>query len=90
MLQQTFGAAYAQGALMIDGKLDLVSLQRAVDAVVVKHEAFRTLFCSEPGVKVPLQVIVDECRPAWDVIELRESDGAEGLNDVLEGHRRQM
>ena len=88
-LQQTLGTAHVQAVLLIDGMLDIVRLERAVDAVVAKHEALRTLFCREPGVKVPLQVIVDECRPEWVVIELRESDVAAGLEEVLERHRRQ-
>lgn len=88
-LQQTLGTAHVQGVLLIEGMLDIVRLERAVDAVVAKHEALRTLFCREPGVKVPLQVIVDECRPEWVVIELRESDVAAGLEEVLEKHRRQ-
>ncbi len=88
-LQQTLGTAHVQGVLLIEGMLDIVGLERAVDAVVVKHEALRTLFCREPGVKVPLQVIADECRPEWAVIELREPDVAAGLEEVLERHRRQ-
>jgi amino acid adenylation domain-containing protein len=88
-LQQTLGTAHVQGVLLVEGMLDIVRLERVVDAVVAKHEALRTLFCREPGVKVPLQVIVDECRPEWVVIELRESDVAAGLEEVLERHRRQ-
>ena len=88
-LQQTMGTAHVQGVLLVEGMLDIVRLERVVDVVVAKHEALRTLFCREPGVKVPLQVIADECRPEWAVIELRESDVAAGLDEVLERHRRQ-
>jgi len=88
-LQQILGTAHVQGVLLIEGMLDIVRLERAVDTVVAKHEALRTLFCREPGVKVPLQVISDECRPEWAVIELREPDVAAGLEEVLERHRRQ-
>ncbi|MGQ0554675.1 MAG: amino acid adenylation domain-containing protein [Nitrospiraceae bacterium] len=88
-LQQTMGTAHVQGVLLVEGMLDIVRLERVVDVVVAKHEALRTLFCREPGVKVPLQVIADECRPEWAVIELRESDVAAGLDAVLERHRRQ-
>jgi len=88
-LQQTMGTAHVQGVLLVEGMLDIVRLERVVDVVVAKHEALRTLFCREPGVKVPLQVIADECRPEWAVIELRESDVAAGLDEVLEWHRQQ-
>ena len=87
-LQQTFGPACAQGTLVIQGLLDVVRLERAVNAVVAKHEALRTLFCKEPGVKVPLQVIVEESKPAWEVIELEKSNAAARRDEVLEDHRR--
>lgn len=59
-----------------------------MNAVVAKHEALRTLFCKEPGVKVPLQVIVEESKPAWEVIELEKSNAAARRDEVLEDHRR--
>lgn len=91
-LQQTFGSAYAQGMLVIDGALDRTRLERAVEAAVARHEAFRTLFCREPGVKVPLQVIAEDGRAAWDVVELQATDAAAlavKWDEILEDHRRQ-
>ncbi len=91
-LQQNFGTACAQGALVIRGLLDVARLERAVNAVVAKHEAFRTLFCREPGVKVPLQVIVEDSKPVWETVELQAEDAATQAakrKEMLEGHRRQ-
>lgn len=92
-LQQTFGAAYAQGILAIDGVLDRPRLERSVEAAVARHEALRTLFCREPGVKVPLQVIAEDGRPAWDVVDV-EAVGAAAQaarrDDILKEHRRQL
>lgn len=91
-LQQTFGTACAQGTLVIQGALDCARLERAVDAAVAKHEAFRTLFCRESGVKVPLQVIAEESKPAWKTIELQAEDSATQVakrNELLEDDRRQ-
>lgn len=91
-LQQTLGTAYMQGTMQIRGVLDVVRLERAVDAAVAKHEAFRTLFCREPGVKVPLQVVVEESKPAWETVELQAEDAAAQATkweELLEDHRRQ-
>ena len=88
VLQQTFGVAYVQGTLIIDGVLDIVRLERIVNAAVAKHEAFRTLFCTEPGVRVPLQVIAEKSGSEWEIIELPESDASARRQEVLEDHRR--
>ena len=45
-------------ALWLDGALDVSALQRAWDAVLVRHEALRTTFRNESG--VPVQVVHDE------------------------------
>lgn len=89
-LQQKFGPAYAQGVLRITGVLDVARLQDAVDALVAMHESFRTVFCSEPGVKVPLQVIAEGSRPDWKVVELQQAEDATARRDeLLKAHRRQ-
>lgn len=91
-LQQTFGDVWTQGTLVIQGELDVVLLERAVDAAVAKHEAFRTLFCREPGVKVPLQVIVEQSKPTWETVELQATDAAAQAtkrDELLDDHRRQ-
>lgn len=89
-LQQKFGIAYAQGTLAIRGLLDVVCLERAVNDAVAKHEAFRTLFYTEPGVKVPLQVIVEDGKVVWEIIELQAEGAATQettRKELLEGHR---
>src|SRR5690348_6121549 len=73
-LQQKFGPACAQGTLVIHGLLDVTRLERAVNAAGVKHEVFRTVFCREPGVKVPLQVIVEYGQLVWESIEIQAED----------------
>lgn len=91
-LQQMFGPACAQGTLVIQGPLDVARLERAVNAAVAKHEAFRTVFCREPGVKVPLQVIVEDGQLVWEIIEIQAEDAATQTvkrKELLEAHRRQ-
>ncbi|MGC4098047.1 MAG: condensation domain-containing protein [Nitrospira sp.] len=91
-LQQKFGTAYAQGTLVIHGLLNIARLERAANAAVVKHEAFRTVFCREPGVKVPLQVIVEDGQLVWDTLEIHAEDAAMQAvkrQELLDAHRRQ-
>ncbi|CUS39187.1 Putative Multi-domain non-ribosomal peptide synthetase (fragment) [Candidatus Nitrospira nitrificans] len=91
-LQQTFGDVWSQGTLVIHGELDVVRLERAVDAAVAKHETFRTLFRREPGVKVPLQVIVEQSKPTWETVERQAKDAAAQAtkrDELLDEHRRQ-
>ncbi|MBX3328846.1 MAG: amino acid adenylation domain-containing protein [Nitrospira sp.] len=89
-LQQKLGIACTQGTLVIRGLLDVARLKQAVNAAVVRHEVFRTLFCREPGVKVPLQVIVEDSKPAWETSELQAADTATQAakrKELLEDHR---
>ncbi len=50
--------------LMLEGRLDGDAFERALRAVVARHEVLRTAFKSLPGLDVPIQVIEDE--PAFD------------------------
>ncbi len=90
-LQQKFGTAWAQGTLVLQGFPDFTRLERAVHAAVAKHETFRTLFCREPGVKVPLQVIVENSRSAWETLDVQPGDAAVWAakrEELLDDHRR--
>jgi len=90
-LQQKFGVACAQGTLLIQGVLDAARLRQAVGAAVAKHEAFRTLFCREPGVKVPLQVVIEDCPPVWEIVELsvhNQETQVQKRHALLKAHRR--
>ncbi len=56
--------------LRIDGPLDLGLLQRAVDTVVGRHDALRTVFRAEDG--SPTQCVVDGTRVPVDTADLRD------------------
>jgi amino acid adenylation domain-containing protein len=93
MLQQKYGTASAQGTLVIEGLLDSSRLERAVSATAARHEAFRTLFCREAGVKVPLQVIVENNILIWETVDFEAEDAAAQATkreELFEGHRRQV
>lgn len=66
LLQQSEGAAYhARCSVLIEGELDVDALKAAVRTVVHRHEILRTVFARTPGVKVPLQVVVEESDFQW-------------------------
>ena len=48
-----------QGAVLIEGNLDLVILKKALQNVVNRHEILRTTFNYLPGMELPVQVIND-------------------------------
>ncbi|WP_208491975.1 non-ribosomal peptide synthetase [aff. Roholtiella sp. LEGE 12411] len=48
-----------QGAVLIEGKLDIANLKEALKNVVNKHEILRTKFQCLSGMEIPVQVIND-------------------------------
>lgn len=51
-----------QAACLIEGQLDHQAFRRSFQTVLERHEAFRTRFRSVPGLKFPLQEVMDEAR----------------------------
>lgn len=62
------GGAYCW--VMLEGALRITVLERAVQAMVMRYEIFRTSFHRERGTKVPFQVIHDQCPLTWQHIDL--------------------
>ena len=72
LLSQVFddGIAYnAPGAFHLEGELDLDLLQRALDALVDRHEVLRTTYSVIDG--LPMQVIVPSAPVELNVVDLR-------------------
>src|SRR6185503_14822 len=63
----------ARGAFILDGELDVHTLQAAVQDVVARHEILRTRLEIFPGMKLPLQVIDEDVNIAIDRLEVRLS-----------------
>ncbi|HSL55644.1 MAG TPA: condensation domain-containing protein, partial [Pyrinomonadaceae bacterium] len=57
----------ARCAFMLDGDLDVHTLQRAFEDVVARHEIFRTRLETFPGMRLPLQVIDEDVNVAIDM-----------------------
>ena len=66
--------ACAQSVVSLDGFLRPESVRDALRQVVQDHQILRTVFQNVPGMKVPMQVVTDDCEPAWTTIELSDLD----------------
>jgi amino acid adenylation domain-containing protein len=73
---QEGSALLARCAVHLEGELDAPSLRRALQTAVDRHEILRTSFHRRPGMKVPLQVILDAGSVAWSEVDLRSSGAA--------------
>ncbi|HET7233764.1 MAG TPA: amino acid adenylation domain-containing protein [Longimicrobium sp.] len=63
------------GVTRLDGVLDVDALQRALDAVVERHEALRTVFVQQGG--EPVQQVVAGMRVALELEDVRGVDSAD-------------
>jgi amino acid adenylation domain-containing protein len=61
----------AQCVIRLDGPLDLNALQRALTQVVARHAILRTGFMRPEAIKLPLQVISEEARFDWRVLDAK-------------------
>ena len=66
--------ACAQAVVSLDGFLRPDSVRDALRRVVQDHEILRTVFQSVPGMRVPIQVVTDDCEPTWTTVELSDLD----------------
>jgi amino acid adenylation domain-containing protein len=72
----------APGVRHAKGILDLPALQRALDAIVERHEILRTTYAQEDG--IPVQIIAEEWKIDLPVIDLR---GIPETERSAEAHR---
>ncbi|HEY2961417.1 MAG TPA: amino acid adenylation domain-containing protein [Pyrinomonadaceae bacterium] len=71
LMQRDGASRYcARCALMLDGELDVHTLQVAVQDVVARHEILRTRLEILPGMRLPLQVIEEDGNVAIDIEDL--------------------
>jgi amino acid adenylation domain-containing protein len=75
-------------ATRLDGVLDIAALQRALDAVVARHEALRTVLVPRGG--EPVQQVVDGMRVVLGVEDLPVADGADWRASVARRAREEQ
>ena len=54
------------GLISLDGNVEPARLRSAVDEVVSRHEALRTVFRRPAGMKMPLQMVLDAAQFDWE------------------------
>lgn len=69
----------SQCAILVEGSLDVHTLKRDLQEIVARHDILRTYFYSQPGVKVPLQIIAEDGKPEWRIV-VREIVARENLD----------
>ncbi len=76
---------YALCAVLLEGSLKIKALETALTAVVKRHEILRTTFRSLPAMRLPLQVISEQCEIALRDHDLNgwEPEAQAGLIEAL-------
>ncbi len=77
LVQQDSSMYVAQATLSIIGKLDVTTLQAALQHVVDRHEILRTTFHRTPGITIPIQVILDGSSPVWGMTDVSDVSSVE-------------
>src|SRR5688572_3060236 len=91
LLQGSRAAYCAHVRVLLDGPVDTVLLEDAIECVVARHEIFRTTFHREPGVRIPFQIIGEHLAPRWRAVDWREhgpSDQEAELKILSDEQRR--
>jgi amino acid adenylation domain-containing protein len=84
-LQQIDSTPYrSYCAVLIEGNLDIKTLNVAVEQVVDRHEVLRTTYQYLPGMTIPLQVIAADSNIAWNPIYDLSSTTSQQQQDSLE------
>src|SRR5262245_50602061 len=70
LLQQDSQVYRAQCAIQLKGDVQPELLKQALVSVIDRHEILRTTFNYQPGIRIPVQVIMESLHPLWSVINL--------------------
>ena len=81
------GSLRSQCVIRLGGALQASQLRSALGKLTERHEILRTMFVPHPGMKVPFQVVLDSCEPAWTAVDF-SSYKDDDHNAQVEGLRR--
>jgi len=83
---------FSQIVISLEGRLHPEAVRNALRRVVQQHEILRTIFQDVPGMKVPIQVVTDDCEPDWITVELWDLDQPEqqAAIEKLYSHEREL
>lgn len=69
-LQQESRVYTAQCATRLEGSIQPDELRRALLTIIDRHEILRTVYYRHPGIKIPVQVVLDSLAPSWHCVDL--------------------
>ena len=81
-LQQDSVAYRVQAAIRIEGNVKVEILKQTLEQVVNRHEALRTTFHRQPGIKIPIQVIASRGTISWNLVNLSGLNQREQLDKI--------
>ncbi|MBW4602154.1 MAG: amino acid adenylation domain-containing protein [Calothrix sp. FI2-JRJ7] len=70
LLQQDSSVYLTQGAIRIEGTLEIEILKSAIKQVINRHGILRTKFRRLPGIKIPVMTLTDSCSFLWQDSDL--------------------
>ncbi|MBL8151842.1 MAG: hypothetical protein JNN15_18115, partial [Blastocatellia bacterium] len=73
--------------VLIEGKIEIAALEKALSSVVLRHEILRTSFHTIAGVNKPLQRIDEEVSPSidhYDLSDLRDELQKQQIESLVE------
>jgi amino acid adenylation domain-containing protein len=71
--EQSYGV---MTAVLLEGEIQPRVFEKALSALVQRHEILRTTFKRPQGVKTPFQVVIDDAHLSWQAIDLSHLDPA--------------
>ncbi|MGD1807088.1 amino acid adenylation domain-containing protein [Dapis sp. BLCC M126] len=77
----------AKCTIKIKGKIKVDILKSALEKILNRHDNFRTIFQRHPGIKMPIQVILDNGKISWTHINLsnlKSDKQTEQIGEILQ------
>jgi amino acid adenylation domain-containing protein/thioester reductase-like protein len=90
LLQKNGFVSKSQCAVLIEGKLNIKSLESAFWQVVNRHEALRTNFLRHVGIKIPIQAISASGNILWQFFNLDNiapQEKTKKINEIIQSEK---
>ena len=66
--------AFGMTLVSLEGEVDTARLTQSLQDIVSRHDILRTVFRRQPGMKVPFQIILEDCNPRLATNDLCRTD----------------
>ena len=83
----------AKCTIKIQGKVKVNILKSALEKILNRHDNFRTTFQRRPGIKMPIQVILDNGKIYWNYLNLsnfKSEKQTEQIGEILQNQNGLM